>query len=133
MSWETADFTRRHNWLHHMPVPVTSIYSLYDLWEPTGIGSQTWEYTIPPDGMVYSICSYTHMANQITWLGSQIKINGEVVWMCIGGEGQSWLPGYQSAVRMVEGDLLEVTLTHVMDVLFKYYWQLDFWREPASP
>ena len=131
--WETADFTRRRNWLHHMPVPVTSIYSTYDIWEPTGPGAQTWYYEIPPDGMVYSICSYTHMANQITWLGSQIKINDEVVWFQIGGEGQSWLPGYQAAVRMVEGDLLEVTLTHVMDVLYKYYWQLDFWREPASP
>ena len=132
MVWESSDYSVRGNWLHFMPVPVSPIYYLYDFWEPTGPSAKTWEYYIPDDDMVYSIVEYNHMANQITWLGSQIKLNDEVIWMHIGGEGQRWSPGPESAVRLQAGDKLEVVCTHVMAVLYKYYWQLDLWREPHT-
>ena len=132
MVWESSDYSRKGNWLHWMPVPVSPFQYIYDFWEPTGPSSKTWEYYIPDDGFVYSIVDYNHMANQITWLGSQIKLNDEVIWMHIGGEGQHWQPGPESAVRLHAGDKLEIICTHVMAVLYMYYWQMDFWKEPIS-
>lgn len=130
MAWERSDYSIQSNQSLWIPSPVAPIYSIQDFWEPTEISSQTWVYVVPHDQMVYSICAYYFTANQITWLESKIAINDVDVWHKIGGIGQKWTPGYKSAVRLHAGDELSITCWHLMATLYKYWWEMDFWRDP---
>ena len=133
MSWERSDYSRKESNAFVVPAPSAPIYSIQAFWEPTEIGQQDWEYTIPYDNMIYSICGYCYYANQITWLRSRIQLNAVTIWEHIGGfGGQYWRPGYKSAIRIKGGDVLTFRAYNMMATDYQYFWQMDFWRNPIN-
>ena len=53
-----------------IPVPVSPPYYIYDTKYFDAAGSQAWVWTIPPDGMVYSITDFVYIADELTWMVS---------------------------------------------------------------
>ena len=132
MSWERSDYSEQDSNSLWVPSPVSPIYSIWDFFESSTAEVFTWEYVIPHDHMVYSLCAFFYTANQITWLHSRIKLNDDYIWWKLGGIGHKWTPGYKSAIRMHGGDVLEIVCNPMMPRLYQYCWQIDFWRDPIN-
>lgn len=115
-----------------IPVPVSPPYYIYDTKYFASAGSQSWVWTIPPDGMVYSITDFVYIADELTWMVAQIKINGVQVFYQIDGYPLQWHPASERAVRLSSGDVITITIAHIATLPHNYYWCMDFWREPQG-
>ena len=115
-----------------IPVPVSPPYYIYDTKYFASAGSQSWVWTIPPDGMVYSITDFVYIADELTWMVAQIKINGVQVFYQIDGYPLQWHPAAERAVRLSSGDVITITIAHIATLPHNYYWCMDFWREPRG-
>jgi hypothetical protein len=93
---------------------------------------KTWTWTVPPDGMVYKLCNYTHAMIPTGWTVSLIKFNDETVWYQYGGFMLSWNPTAANAPLLKYPDTITVSIAHVFaSYHVNHYWQMDFWREQA--
>ena len=115
-----------------IPVPVSPPHYIYDDIYMDTAGAQSWIWTIPPDGMVWSITDFVMIADELTWHVCRIKINSDVVFYQINGFPLQWHPAAERAVRLTAGDVITITIAHIMANPHNYYWCMDFWRDPQS-
>ena len=115
-----------------IPVPVSYPHYIYDTIYFSSAGSQAWVWTVPYDDMVYSITDFVYMADELTWMVCQIKINGEQVFYQINGYPLQWHPASERAVRLSGGDVITITVAHIAVNPHNYYWCMDFWRDPKG-
>ena len=112
-----------------MPVPVSPIYGWFDTWDAPGSSVQSWEWTIPNDGMAYKLCNFNHISIPTGFMVIAVFLNGEVIWYDYGGYENIWRPAYANALTVVWPDVLQVTIFHVNVNVWRHYWEMDFWRE----
>lgn len=115
-----------------LPVPVSPPHYIYDTTYFDSVGSKSWEWTVPPDGMVYSITDFVYMADELTWMVAQIKINDVQVFYQMDGYPLQWHPASERAVRLSAFDVITITIAHIATLPHNYYWCMDFWREPQG-
>lgn len=132
--WERSDYsTCKHEDMRY-PTPVAPVYSIFDFVRMDHFQVKYWTYTIPADGMVYTLCTYTLITTPGLFMDSAIKVNDDYVWWAIGGLQLRWSPGYNSSVRFRTGDVLTIAVADQYDGRADdYYWQMDFWRDFVNP
>lgn len=113
------------------PAPVSPFYSIYDVWTVSSVQTKIWTYTIPPDGMVYSLCNFCVATNPNGWVIAAISLNGDVVYSQYTGYEIRWSPGAAKGPKLKAGDVLLVGITMTYTYEWVFYWQLDFWRDPV--
>lgn len=113
-----------------IPVPLSPFYSIYDVWEVGSVQTKIWEYYIPPDGMVYSMCNFTVASLPNGWVIAAVSLNDEVIYAALTGYEVRWSPGAEKGPKFKSGDKLEIAVTHGYLELWSWYWQMDFWRDP---
>ena len=115
-----------------VPVPVSPLYFIYDTHYFSSVGTYVWEWTVPPDLMVYSITNFVLNGDELTWFCARVRINEVEVFYQYHGFPLIWTPANERAVRLSAGDVIEVTVVHVATLPHNYYWCMDFWREPQA-
>ena len=129
---ETSDYSNVGLPSLLLPVPVSPPHYIYDTKYFDAAGSQAWVWTIPPDGMVYSITDFVYIADELTWMVARIKINDDVVFYQMDGYPLQWHPAAERAVRLSAFDVITITIAHITTLPRNYYWCMDFWREPQG-
>lgn len=130
---ENGDFWHLYRFNTSIPTPVSPTFYIYDYWTVSTPSAKKWDYIIPNDGMQYSICSFTHMANATIWLGARIDLNDVIIWQQVSGYLHQWTPGYKSTIFVNPGDKISVYVTDIYaSTTYTFYWCLDFWRAPRE-
>ena len=133
MEVEISDFGQVFRFNCAIPTPVSPTFYIYDYWTISGLASKQWDYIVPDDGMQYSICSFTHIANAALMLGARIDLNDVPIWMNISAYLHQWTPGYKSTIFVSPGDKISIYNTNIYAAnTYTYYWCLDFWRAPRE-
>jgi hypothetical protein len=113
-----------------IPVPVSPFYNIYDFWAPLDVSSKIWTYTIPHDGMVYTICNFTVASLPNGYMIAAFSINDIVVFSDYTGYQIKWSPGSEKGPKLKAGDKIDIAIVHSYNYQWSYYWQIDFWRDP---
>lgn len=113
-----------------LPVPVSPIWSYYDVWNVASVQAKSWDIIIPPDGMVYKLANYSHGMIPTGWIVSAIFLNSDIIWYQYEGWTQQWSPSVANAPKFEYPDIIRVTIAHVYSSYnVNHYWEMDFWRE----
>ena len=127
---EKADYSLSYLDSLLFPVPTAPVWFISDTAYFASAGSRAWEWEIPPDDHVWSITDFVMIADEITWLVMQIKINDTVVYYQIDGWPLQWHPARDRTVMLTYPDKIKLTMAHIASNPHNYYWSMNFYRAP---
>lgn len=111
------------------PVPVSTVFEIYDYVTFTKPDLKLWVWTAPNDGMVYKLCDFTHISLPAGFMYALIRLNGIDVWNEYGAYQNQWRPTYANAMSLVFPDELQIWIVQPQDFVSTHYWQMSFWKE----
>lgn len=115
-----------------VPVPVSPFYSIFNTAQMSTKTYKRWDWYIPSDDMVYTICNFTVVAAPAAWIHAAVMFNDSYVFREEDNFQVRWSPGVTSGPKLAEGLKVSVLVECKYTTLHNYYWQMDFYRDPLK-
>lgn len=111
--------------------PQSPIYSIMDTWTANTITTKQWDYTIPNDGMVYTICDFCHACLPAVYVYGGIGIDGNFVHRYYTGYSNYHIWDKENPFVLRHPQVISVQLANIYEFDISHYWCLSFYRKPA--